>query len=227
VELAEYLNIPQVVIPAYPGIASAFGMMSADVRHDYVKTHICDSDEAGVDHLEALFADMERQGSQQLKREGFSGSAAVLLRYADMRYLRQAYELSVHLPDKQVTREAVTRLINGFHKNHKTAYGYTREKEPVEFVNLRVVALGKLPAIRVSDERPAGSKPPEPSGHRHVVFGGVSMSTSIYRRDLLLQGQRVLGPAVVEQLDSTIVIPPRYDAVTDHYGNLHVTLKYS
>jgi len=222
VELARALNIPHVIVPAYPGIASAFGMLSADVRHDYVQTHVRVSDQADVNRIEALYADMEAQGTAQLGREGFSGPTALLLRYADMRYLRQAYELSIPLTEGRVTRDAAATLVERFHKSHETAYGYTREKEPVEFVNLRVVALGKLPAISVSDKRQDGSTPSEPTGRRGVVFDGRFVESAIFRRDLLLHEQVVSGPAVLEQLDSTILVPPEYGAVTDQYGNLHI-----
>jgi len=218
--LAHELNMPQVIVSAYPGIASAFGMLSADVRHDYVQTHIVVADQAYTDRIEDLFADMESNGSAQLKREGFTGPSAMLLRYADMRYLRQAYELSIPLTDGRMTRATVENLLQRFHQSHEAAYGYARGKEPVEFVNLRVVALGKLPAIRASEERPEGSGTPKPINKRRVVFSGNPLETAVYLRDSLLQGQVVSGPAVVEQLDSTIVIPPDYLAVTDRYGNL-------
>ncbi|HIJ55281.1 MAG TPA: hydantoinase/oxoprolinase family protein, partial [Deltaproteobacteria bacterium] len=222
VELARELNMPQIIVPAYPGIASAFGMLSADVRHDYVRTHITETGHADVDHLESLFRDMESNGSAQLGREGFSGASSVLLRYADMRYHRQAYELSIPLIKGRLSREGIENLVRHFHQSHQAAYGYTREKEPVEFVNLRVVALGKLPAISTSDDRPKGKKPPVPINSRRVVFNGQPVETKVYQRDSLLHEQLIQGPAVVEQLDSTIVVPPRYRAETDRYGNLMI-----
>ncbi len=223
VALARELNMPKVIVPANPGIASAFGMLSADVRHDYVQTHIITADDADIDRIEGLFADMESNGSTQLKREGFTGSSAVLLRYADMRYSRQAYELSIPITETKLTREGIESLEKRFHHSHQAAYGYARENEPVEFVNLRVVALGKLPGIRASEAGSGPSDPPEPIHRRRVVFDGNPMETAIYSRDSLLEGFTVSGPAVVEQLDSTIVIPPDYLAAADRYGNLIIS----
>ncbi len=220
VELAQALNMTQVIVPPHPGIASAFGMLSADVRHDYVQTFISVTAEAEVEQLEAIYADMEAQGVAQLKKEGFGPEKMTLLRLADMRYLRQAYELSVPVEGRPMSPKVVAALIGRFHQSHERAYGYSRADEPVEFVNLRIVALGQLPKIEIAGEATLAIAPPEAIGERAVIFDAQALHTPIYDRDRLLFGQVIRGPAVVEQLDATTVITPGCEAAVDERKNL-------
>jgi len=214
------LNMEEIVIPAHPGIASAFGMLSADVRHDFVQTHISVSQEVDVDRLLSIFQEMENQGTEQLSREGFSGESIVLIRSADMRYIRQAYELSVPIRSGALNPEDISAIVGSFHGLHEKAYGYARRKEAVEFVNLRVVALGKLPKFHLPERTPHVKESPKPIEYREVFFEGAAIKTPVYHRDHLPPSQEISGPAIVEQMDSTIVIFPEYRAVADRYGNL-------
>ncbi len=224
VELAQALNMVRIVIPPYPGIASAFGMLSADVRHDYVQTHITISDKADVTALGKIYQSLEKEGETQLLKEGFDGSSIVLERHADMRYSRQAYELQVPMKRGELTPEAIDAAVDGFHREHERAYGHARRDEPVEFVNLRVVAWGRLPDAILETGGKLSASPPHPSAFRKVVFKDANpLETPIYQRENILQGQRITGPAVLEQLDSTILVFPEYEAVADPYGNLVIT----
>ncbi len=225
VELAQALNMNEIVVPANPGIASAFGMLSADVRHDFVQTHISISDEVDVERLESIYREMEDQGMEQLGREGFSSQSIVLIRLADMRYIRQAYELSVEVKGVGLNREDILSITEDFHNLHERTYGYARRKEAVEFVNLRLVALGKLPEFHIKEKKDPGTDIPELVDYREVFFEGTTLKTSIYHRNHLIQGRQISGPAIVEQMDSTIVIFPNYKAVTDQYGNLLIKKK--
>jgi N-methylhydantoinase A len=220
VELAQALNMNEIVVPAHPGIASAFGMLSADVRHDFVQTHIAVSEDVDVNHLQSIFREMEDQGIDQLRREGFSGKSVVLTRSADMRYIRQAYELSVPIKIGTLKGEDIFAIIDSFHSLHEKAYGYARRKEAVEFVNLRVVALGKLPQFVLPEKAPLIKEGLQPTDYREVFFEGAAVKTPIYNRDDLPKDREISGPAIIEQMDSTIVIFPRYWTVVDRFGNL-------
>jgi N-methylhydantoinase A len=226
VELAQTLNMMHVVIPPHPGIASAFGMLSADVRHDYVQTHITASEKAEVDTLQSLYRTLEDEGSRQLQEEGFSRDSIVLERYADMRYSRQAYELQVPIKSEELTSDVLNRAVDTFHQEHEKTYGHARRDESVELVNLRVVAWGRLPDASLERSGTLSDATPEPMGYRDVVFkDGQPVETPIYHRERLLQGQKVIGPAVLEQLDSTILVFPEYEAATDQYGNILISIK--
>jgi N-methylhydantoinase A len=220
VELAQALNMKEIVVPPHPGISSAVGMLSADVRHDYVQTHIAVSRDTDVGRIQSIFEDMEAQGTEQLGREGFSGPSVVLIRSADMRCTRQSYELSVPVKEGALTGHDLAAITEDFHRLHEKAYGYARNTEAVEFVNLRVVALGRLPEFRVKKRATRTQRALEAVGTREVYFAGRPVSSPIYVRDLLPKGVEIRGPAIVEQMDSTIVVLPGYRAVADRYGNL-------
>jgi len=224
VELAQALNMLKIVVPPHPGIASAFGMLSADVRHDYVQTHITTIDRADVGVMQSIFESLEREGETQLRQEGFEGAAIQLERYADIRYARQAYELRVAVAGGDLSRERLDATAESFHLEHERTYGHARRDEQVEFVNLRVVAWGRLPEASLDAGMGAEGASPEPISRREVVFSdGESRDTPVYERDTLPAGKTVGGPAVFEQLDSTILVFPGYDAVADPYGNLLIT----
>jgi len=163
----------------------------------------------------------------QLNREGFRGEAVILERKVDMRYLRQAYELTVPLTEAPFSPEAALQLMGRFHDMHRRAYGYARHEEPVEIVNLRLVALGKLPGLKLQPRESGDDAQPKPFANRTVYFGGRPLQTAIYRRDTLKPGQVVPGPAIVEQLDSTVVVTPTFAAECDPYGNLILNRKES
>jgi len=220
VELAQALNMTRVAVPAHPGIASAFGMLAADVRHDYVQTLIIDSDRIAGDRLETIYHELEVQGQAQLAREGFRGEAIGLSRLADMRYAGQSYELTLPVPDGKIATDVLDALFERFHRAHQQSYGYSREGEVIEFVNFRVVAQGKLPRSGRTNNWPAGPKPSRPADTRTVWFQGRGVETPIYERSRLVKDQVIGGPAIVEQLDSTIVIPPGFQAAVDASGTI-------
>ncbi len=220
VELSQALNMNRVVIPTHPGIASAFGMLSADVRHDYVQTLITTSDQVAGDRLDSVYHDLEAQGKRQLAREGFEGDAVILARLADMRYAGQSYELSLSVPTDKITTETLNSLFKRFHQTHKQSYGYSREGTLIEFVNFRVVAQGKLPRSRLAGNQPKGRKPARAVDSRTVWFQGRGVETLIYARSDLIQNQVIMGPAIVEQLDSTVVIPPGFRGTVEELGNI-------
>jgi N-methylhydantoinase A len=224
VQLAQALNMTKIIIPPYPGIASAFGMLSADVRHDYVQTYISLSTDLHLQKLQSIYEDMEKQGREQLRQEAFPDESIVVDRFADIRYARQAYELSVPVKGGMLSAEDISGVAESFHERHERNYGYARRGEGVEFVNMRVVALGKLPDMRLSEEGSKTGQTPEPAGERGVSFEAASaVRTPIYQRDHMAPGQEISGPAVVEQLDSTTLVFPHYRAVVDRFGNLIIT----
>jgi len=220
VELAQALDMREIAVPAHPGISSAVGMLSADVRHDYVRTLIAVCQNADVDRIRSTVEGMESQGAAQLEREGFAGREVLLIRSADMRYVRQSYELSVPVKGGSLGRSDLAVIEESFHRLHESAYGYARQGEAVEFVNLRVVALGKLPPFRAGQRPRRTGKTPQAIDVRKVYFRGRAFRTPVYSRNALPEGAAIPGPAIIEQMDATIVVPPDYRAVADRTGNL-------
>jgi len=224
--LARSLDMREVIVPPCPGIASALGMLSANVRHDYVQTNITRAETADPDTVSSVFTGMEARAKEQLSREGFTVDGMEMIRSADMRYPRQAHELNVPLEGGVVSRWMLCRAASRFHDLHEAAYGYARRTAPAEIVNLRLAAVGELPALpRLPEARPDAAAPvPSPAGWRRVVFEGRRVHTPVYRRDALTAGHEIAGPALVEQLDATLWIPPRCRAHRDRHGNIRIRL---
>jgi N-methylhydantoinase A len=139
-----------------------------------------------------------------------------------MRYVGQAYELEVPI-DAPITRERIPEIVRAFHTVHERVYGYARAQQPAEFVNFRAVHTYPLPRPEVrSASRSGGTLDEARIGERRAYFGRF-VSTAIYDRARLPRGARIAGPAIVEQADTTTVIPPGYAALVDPVGNLRIT----
>jgi len=223
-QLAKQLSISKVIVPKSPGIASAFGMLYADVRHDYVQTYLSKVNQIKIEDLLSVYQNLEEKAVMQLQKEGFSKQDMILYRSADTRYIGQAYELSVPVKNGSLTYQDLEEIREKFHNLHYQTYGYLRKDKEVEVVNLRVVALGKLPPvdlIKHTTQKEIFTKSKE---YRKVFFEGRFLNTPIYQKMSLNPGCRIKGPAVVEQLDSTTVIFPEQIATVDPYGNIVIFL---
>jgi N-methylhydantoinase A len=217
--LARDLGIRHVLVPAAPGILCALGLLVEPLRLDLVRTRVERLETLGAD-ADRVFAELEAEAVTWLDREGVPGERRRLRRALDMRYVGQNFELTVAMPPGG-GRDALRRA---FLAEHDRVYGYAAQDEPVQVVNVRLTALGEpdpleLPAL-------ASAPRPEPdearSGERAVHFEETRgfVTTPLYRRERLLAGHRVSGPAVVEQMDATTVILPGQVAVVDERANL-------
>ncbi len=225
VEMAKELAMKEVIVPVNPGITSAIGMLTADVRHDYVQTFIVSTNKVQLDDLEKLYDKLESEAIDQLAEEGFSKENVILLRTADMRYEGQAFELGVSAPAGKLNKKHISDMEKQFNDIHLKQYGYQRSGETIELVNLRLVALGKLPGLKIKDEEVFIETKPEVYSSRKVYFNDGFLDTAIYNRDKLLPGQQIIGPAVIEQLDSTTVVFPEQTARVDAFNNIIISLQ--
>jgi N-methylhydantoinase A len=216
-ELATAMRIPRVLVPATPGVLSAYGMLAADLRKDYVQTVMLapDSDTSG---LQPVFDEMIELGRQEILAEGVAEDRIEIEPYLDMRYRGQSYELMVHYTG------SINEAALEFHAAHHVRFGYSDPDEPVQIVNARVKAFGRAdrPEIALTPfERESNA---EPDRTRDVVFAGQNgaetRSTGIYDRTNLQAGSRVMGPAIITQYDTTTVLPPGWSALVDQAGNL-------
>lgn len=221
--LARDLDMPLVLIPPSPGIASALGMLMTDIKHEFVATRRDIFSRLRPDALEALFADFAAQGKALLAREGVATAQQRLLRSVDLRYQGQSHELSVTVPAGVLTPETMQQLQEQFHAAHVRAYGYDAREDAVELVNVRLTALGVSPKPRLSDV-PQGDSDPAAAvkGQRPVWFSETRGFTTcqVLDRARLRAGNVIHGPAVVEELDATTLIHPGYRASVDAPGNL-------
>jgi len=226
VDIARELAIPRVVVPLHPGITSAMGLLASDLKHEVQRTVMVDAPSADPSALERAYVEMEAVGRARLEADGVAPDARVLQRLADCRYVGQAYELLVAVPPGTVDEAGLARIVELFEEAHEREYFYRFEEVPVQIVHLRSYAIGLMPelapiAIETGDER----VPDEALVDRRTVLfalgaGSDEHDTPFYDRALLLAGNVIEGPAVIEQLDSTTVLPPGATATVRGDGTI-------
>jgi N-methylhydantoinase A/oxoprolinase/acetone carboxylase beta subunit/N-methylhydantoinase B/oxoprolinase/acetone carboxylase alpha subunit len=205
-DIADALGMKGVVVPPHPGLASAFGTLVADRRVDRRWTQYFRSDSVDLAAAGARLDAMEAEAATALAREGFRGTPAVA-RSISMRYAGQNYETDVPLPSGELDAAALERLLAAFHERHESTFGYSFPDEVVELIHFNVTALGASAAPRPPEI--ASGPPPAPEAHREVFFAAFGrVQTPIYRRAHLPAGWELAGPAVIEEDDSTTLLPP-------------------
>ena len=223
-ELAQELGIPRVLVPTRPGILSALGVAIADVVKDYSRTVMLRGDDLTRDRVEEEFHGMELLARDELRQEGLPVERMSARRFLDVRYVGQSFELTIDHPalTRRQDTDRMRRAIAGsFHQAHLQRFGYSDKDEPVEVVNLRLkleLLLDKPSVSQTAESGPDSSA--AQSGESEVVFRVGPRSTPLYRRDLLEPGNCIAGPAIVLQMDTTIVVPPEWGGVVDPLGNL-------
>jgi N-methylhydantoinase A len=223
--LAAETEVASTLIPPSPGTTSALGLLVTDLKHDYATTLMQRADRLEVAAVEAAWRKLEAEGRSALIREGMAAEDISILRQVDMRYVGQSFELGIPLPNGPLHEAAVTQVSQLFHREHDRAYGYCALEEPVEWVNLRLTALGRIakPPLRQLASREREVKAAQ-KATRSVYFAESKgyVACPIYDRYRLGAGCVLEGPATVEELDSTTVIHPGYRTVVDRFGNLAV-----
>jgi 5-oxoprolinase (ATP-hydrolysing)/N-methylhydantoinase A len=230
VEIARELGIPRVVVPSAPGLTAAFGLLATDVAYERSRTVAGDLDGVGHDDLAALYRSMETELLDRLLADGFSIERIRLLRFADCRYRGQGYELRTAVRPGVVDRASLADLRRAFDVEHERTYSHCSPHKDVQIVNIRVSGVGLIDDIS-QQEVALGEKNPNPSSIRcrkPVVFevgnAPAWLDTPRYRRELLRGGNEIRGPAIVDQMDATTVLPPGCCATVDRLGNLVITV---
>jgi N-methylhydantoinase A len=212
--LIDILGLPSAIVPRDPGNLSAFGLLTVDVRSEYVRTRV--TRDPAPEELEKVYAELEAEAGAALDRQGFAEHRCV--RSADLRYHGQAFEVRV-----PVGRTDVAEVVARFHDEHERLYGYCHRGEPVEWVNLRVAGVGPIerpkPAVRPPGDGDPGRAR---TGVRRVFFDDWA-DVPVYARERLEPGDVLTGPAVVEEFGSTLPLHPGFAARVDGHGGLVVT----
>ena len=223
-DIAVELEIPRVLVPPHPGITSATGLLATDLQHEFVATERHFLRSLDRDRLGARLDELAAQAVAQLERDGVPEDRRLVRRLADCRYVGQGYEVRFDIPAGELDDGWADRLADAFHAAHEREYGHRFDAE-VEIVNVRALGIGLIPELQwaeleAGDGDPARAKTVE----REVVFDvegrAERRATPFYDRALLRAGDRVEGPAIVEQYDSTTVIPPGFVAEIDRSGNI-------
>jgi len=228
--LAEWLGMHKVIVPPNPGVASAHGLLLTDVRVDLVHTDVQREDQLDLDQIGRELNELEMRIRERLTRGGIALDQVRLKQFADLRYAGQGYELRVPLVPRErgeTLAGAVAKAIATFHANHRDLYDYSYEgKEAAELVNIGVTGLGLIKRPPVSELRAGGpdaSAALKANGRIHVNQGRETADCPIYARELMLAGNTVTGPSIIEQYDSTTVIEPGWQGTIDRFGNLVIS----
>jgi N-methylhydantoinase A len=219
VEVARELAIPTVLVPPNPGITSALGCLLVDVRHDLQTMYLRRLEDADADEIEAEFARLEAEARERLAHEGVPDDRISLQRALAMRYLGQWRSLSV---PAGTGAGAVAEAVARFGDEHERAFAYRRDGAPVEIYQLELQAVGVTPKPELRRFEAGAATLPAPLAVREVVFADASapVATPVHRREALPAGARLEGPAIVEQLDATTLVPPGATATVDPWLNL-------
>ncbi|MBM3647209.1 MAG: hydantoinase/oxoprolinase family protein [Alphaproteobacteria bacterium] len=221
--LARELEIGRVLVPASPGILCAMGLLLTDLRADFAVTRLLPATADSTVAVAEGFAALAERADRWFAHEGIAGSDRRLVRTADMRYQGQNYELGVAVPEGPIGATTMQMLTAGFTEAHRQRYGFAAEGDPVQIVTLRIEATGAVRKAELCAHRQAGPDAAGAIASRRPVWlaeTGDHVETPIYARDALRPGNRFAGPAVVEQMDATTLVPPGMTARVDAYLNL-------
>ena len=216
-DIARELSIPAVIVPPHPGITSAIGCLLVDIQHDLATSYLKPAAEADPAAIERAFKALEDEAAERLAHEGVATKDVVMQRTVDMMYQGQWRSLAV--PALSPIAE-LAPLVEAFHEHHEREYNFRRDDTPVGLFRLNLKAVGVVPKAELSKTAPSGATA-APRSHRRVWFaenGGAE--TPVYWRPDLAAGAAFKGPAIVEQVDSTTVVPPAFTAEIDGWLNI-------
>ncbi|MGH3385952.1 MAG: hydantoinase/oxoprolinase family protein [Nocardioidaceae bacterium] len=223
--LVDILGLGGVLVPPNPGNLSAYGLLTVDVRNDYVRTAVSRHSMLELHAVEKILGDLRAEADGALAREGFAEPARRFVRTADLRYFGQAYEVRVDVPDGAMTAELADAVADAFHAEHRSLYGYDFRgdaRQEVEWVNLRVTGVGPIRKPGVAAAPPGQGAERARTGSRPVRFDDWA-ETPIYDRARLGAGDVLDGPAVLEEFGATVPVHGGFRAEVDRFGNLLLT----
>ncbi|MBS0122707.1 hydantoinase/oxoprolinase family protein [Thetidibacter halocola] len=227
-EVARMLSIPEVIVPPHPGITSAMGLLTTDLKYDAIKTQFQVSSKVDMARIAADLDAMRNDLSERFDADHVPPETRSFARMGDLRYVGQGYELRVPIPDGPIDTAAMDEVWEAFHAAHAREYGHAFRDNPIEIVNLRLVGTGTLDKIEHMGATASGSVEGALLRRKPCVFrteGGLeTLETAVYRRDALPAGARLTGPAIILQKDSTTVVPPGATAEVHPSGSLILSL---
>ena len=223
--LARELDIPRVLVPTIPGLLCALGLLVSDLRTDFSRTQVLPATADSLPAVNACLDELRAAADQWFDREQIAPPDRSTRCLVDMRYVGQNYELPIPLPNRPLTDDDLPNILEAFHATHDQSYGYAATDEPAQFVTLRLEATGRVPKPEL--QRLPRGKPVTAAelGKRRAYLpeNGGWCDVPLYDRSLLGPGAELLGPAIVEQMDSTTLILSGQRGVVDEFGNLIVT----
>lgn len=224
--IAREMGIRTVIIPRAPGHFSAFGMLFSDLRYDYVRSRFIRLADADFDQIEALYAELEAEGLAEIEKVSTAPQRIVIARGADMRYVGQEHAVTVDLSPEMFANQDRAGIKRRFDEVHDLRYGTCAPQERSEIVSLRVTVTGMLekPVLEKIETGSASPAAAASRGCRPVRFDGAAVETTLWDRTALVAGNRIAGPALIEEHASTTVLHPQDSLEVDAFGNLLITV---
>ena len=228
VALAEAISAKDIIVPVAPGITAAMGLLQTDMQYEHARSLIVSlrhADQAALERINAVIDELVGQCRRDLEKDGVPAGRQKFQRLAECRYHGQGFELRAQLPEARLTASNVADVVANFHQQHRLDYGYHFDDGEVELITVRVIGSEDVAPLKVARiDKAEGS---DISGaflySRATTFDdGQSVETPRYDRNRLRAGQRVAGPAILIQHNSTTLLPPGYTAAVAEFGNLHV-----
>ncbi len=220
--MAHDLSMAGVIVPLYPGVFSAIGLLMSDVKHDYIRSRMTPISALSHGDVEAVFAPLEAQAKSDLRRDGFAEQEIRVERALDLRYAGQGYEITISCTPDEIA--GLPTLRKKFDAEHKDRFGHSAPEEPVEVVSYRVRGVGLVPPVTMPAFKPHGGKLADALREtRPVRFDGKIVACPVYQREKLNVGLTLRGPAILDQFDCTTVICAGQTVRVDEWKNLIVT----
>jgi N-methylhydantoinase A len=221
--IARELLVPTVLVPTAPAVFSALGMLRADLRRDYVLTHVVRLSDADLSELERLWEELEAKGRQEIEQYGLDLVELRVRRSADMRYVRQEHAVTVLLPPHVASEEDRAEVKRLFDAAHEQRFSHSAPEEDCEVVSLRATVIGVVRKPPLTRTDATASVQVEPRGTRRVYTEADGWQEwPSYARASLPPGAALAGPALVDEPGTTTVVEPGDHLTVDEYGNLHV-----
>ena len=228
--IAMELEIPVMIIPRESSIFCAAGMLMSDLKHDFVRTYATKVNEINSKTFTSFFKEMEEEGIKLLKTENIPENKIKLIYSLDLRYIKQYHEVNVIITKGEAEQSNIESIVKKFHPEHNRLYGYSLEEEgtPIELINMRLTCIGKTDKPRFSDEKDNGKDASKAlKGKRNVYLPHERdfEEISVYDGSKLRCGNKVIGPGIIEQVNTTTFVSPDYNVVCDRYGSYTMYLK--
>jgi N-methylhydantoinase A/oxoprolinase/acetone carboxylase beta subunit len=226
--VARRLRISRIVVPSEAGVLSALGFLTAPISFDFIRTNIVRLDNAAWEGINTVYADLEARGRELLTEAGVPSDLQRLIRTADMRYAGQLFEITVPVPDGELTAARQEEIAAAFHTAYHQLYGRHFPDAPIQALNWRLLATGPNPEIALQHmpNRDGVEGATQAITNRRPVYFGESgwIETTVYARTALRWGDDGNGPAIIEERDSTTVVPPNARFEIDEFRNIRITL---
>ncbi|HEY7298409.1 MAG TPA: hydantoinase/oxoprolinase family protein [Xanthobacteraceae bacterium] len=219
--IARDLGMAGVIVPLYPGVYSAIGLIMSDVKHDHIQSRLSLLSELTAQDVQAMFAALEKLAAEELHQDGFANDAVRIERALDMRYAGQGYEVTMAYREDAGGLDSLRRR---FDELHRAMFGHMAPEEPVEIVSYRVRGLGLVPPVEMPKFKRAGTSLADALREkRRLRMDGETIDCPVYQRQRLDVGLALRGPAILDQFDCTTVIYPGQTARVDEWKNLIIT----